>query len=144
MSNKNQISREDTSSTLLGDIRIMIEESLLSVAVSVNAALTMLYWRIGNRINTEILKGERADYGKEILATLSQTLSWSHVREPLPLGIILCAGEKYEQIKLLELSQSGIHVAEYLTVLPPREMLQEKLHQAIELSRERLSGSQNE
>ncbi len=58
--------------------------------------------------------------------------------EAPPLGIILCAGKKEEQIELLELGESGIHVAEYLTALPPREILQRKLHDAIELSRRRL------
>ncbi len=36
------------------------------------------------------------------------------------------------------LNQSGIHVAEYLTALPTREILKEKLHKAIEISRQRL------
>ncbi len=49
-----------------------------------------------------------------------------------PLGIILCADKKEEQIELLELEKSSIHVAQYLTVLPPREILEAKLHQAIE------------
>lgn len=40
--------------------------------------------------------------------------------EASPLGIILCTGKKREQIELLELDKSGIHVAEYLTALPPR------------------------
>lgn len=50
--------------------------------------------------------------------------------EASPLGIILCTGKKREQIELLELDKSGIHVAEYLTSLPPREMLSERLQQA--------------
>ncbi len=58
--------------------------------------------------------------------------------EGSPLGLILCAGKKQEQIELLELDQSGIHVAEYLTVLPPKYLLQEKLHKAIEAGRKRL------
>lgn len=57
-----------------------------------------------------------------------------------PLGIILCAGKKQEQIELLELDKSGIHVAEYLTVLPPREVLEAKLHQSIENARQKLLG----
>ena len=48
-----------------------------------------------------------------------------------PLGIILCAGKKHEQIELLELDKSGIHVAEYLTVLPPKAELEKKLQQAV-------------
>ena len=70
-------------------------------------------------------------------------LRWlaKHEQEPdeaPPIGIILCAGKKQEQIELLELGKSGIHVAEYLTVLPPRETLQAKLHQSIAAARARL------
>ncbi len=64
--------------------------------------------------------------------------------EQSPLGIILCAGKKQEQIELLELDKSGIHVAEYLTVLPPKELLQAKLQQAIASARHRLPTSQND
>lgn len=34
----------------------------------------MLYWNIGQRIHTEILKEERAEYGKKIVSTLSRQL----------------------------------------------------------------------
>ena len=57
-----------------------------------------------------------------------------------PIGIILCAGKKQEQIELLELNKSGIHVAEYLTALPPKELLQATLHEAIISARCRLNA----
>ena len=57
--------------------------------------------------------------------------------EDAPLGIILCAGKKQEQIELLELDQSGIHVAEYLTALPSPALLQQKLQAAIETAKAR-------
>ena len=60
--------------------------------------------------------------------------------EELPLGIILCSGKNSEQIELLELGAAGIHVAEYLTVLPPRAVLHEKLHSAIETARARIGA----
>jgi len=60
--------------------------------------------------------------------------------EQSPIGIILCTGKKEEQIELLELEKSGIHVAEYLTVLPPKEVLQNKLHQAIEYAKAKHLG----
>jgi predicted nuclease of restriction endonuclease-like (RecB) superfamily len=64
--------------------------------------------------------------------------------EQTPIGIILCAGKKQEQIELLELGKSGIHVAEYLTVLPPREALEAKLHQSIALARSRLRDDRDD
>jgi len=65
---------------LLGDIRKLIEETRSAVARTVNTGLTMLYWRIGKRINEEILNGERAGYGRQILATLSQELTRDYGR----------------------------------------------------------------
>lgn len=60
--------------------------------------------------------------------------------EEAPMGIILCTGKDQGRIELLELDKSGIHVAEYLTALPPREVLQRKLQEAVALSRARIEG----
>lgn len=57
------------------DLRTLIEEARSAVSVTVNSAMTMLYWRIGKRINDEILHGERAEYGKQIVSTLSRQLA---------------------------------------------------------------------
>ena len=60
-----------------------------------------------------------------------------------PLGLILCAEGSHEQIELLELDRSSIRVAEYLTELPPRELLEEKLHAAIRRARAQLEQRGN-
>ena len=70
-------------------------------------------------------------------------LRWleKHETEPgeeTPLGLILCAGKSSERIELLRLDDSGIHVATYLTELPPIETLRAKLHESIEQARRRL------
>jgi predicted nuclease of restriction endonuclease-like (RecB) superfamily len=57
--------------------------------------------------------------------------------EETPLGLILCEKGSKEQIELLQLDKVGIRVAEYLTELPDRKLLQEKLHQVIKLEKER-------
>ena len=58
--------------------------------------------------------------------------------EDSPIGLILCADKSEEQIKLLQLEKSGIRVAAYLTELPPRKLLQKKLHEAVLTARARL------
>lgn len=58
--------------------------------------------------------------------------------EETPLGLILCAGKSSEQIELLQLDKSGIKVAEYLTQLPDRELLKQKLHKAVIMAREQM------
>jgi len=242
---------------LFHDIRGLVSDAKQRATVAVNASLTQLYWQIGHRINQDLLGGERAAYGKQIVATLSQRtaiskqpetliqqelqrlsqtdqlatdcvlkdpyvldflglqdhylekdledailrdlesfllelgagftfvarqkrihidnedfyidlllynrklrrlvvidlkigafkphykgqmelyLRWldKHERQPEeepPLGIILCAENRQEQIELLQLDDSGIHIAEYLTELPKRELLHQRLQQAID------------
>jgi hypothetical protein len=63
--------------------------------------------------------------------------------EALPLGIILCAGASTRQVELLELDAAGIHVAAYLTVFPPREVLQRKLREAIAAARLRFDSKED-
>ncbi len=58
--------------------------------------------------------------------------------ENSPIGLILCAGKNAEHIELLGLDKSNIRLAEYLTQLPPKEILQAKLHQSLEIARHRL------
>jgi len=57
--------------------------------------------------------------------------------EESPVGLILCSQKQKEQIELLELNEGQIRVAEYLTQLPPKHLLAEKLHRAIEIAREK-------
>lgn len=63
--------------------------------------------------------------------------------EATPIGLILCTGKSQEHVELLQLQQSNIRVADYLTLLPSREVLQTKLHQSIELARAKLNLNLN-
>lgn len=64
--------------------------------------------------------------------------------EEAPMGLILCAEKSDERIELLELEQSGIRVAEYLTELPPKKLLQQRLHEAVAHARERVERAASE
>lgn len=59
---------------LLTDVRELILAARQTVARGVNAALVMLYWKIGQRIRQDVLRERRAEYGEEILPTLSAKL----------------------------------------------------------------------
>lgn len=60
---------------LLNSIIDLIDKTRHFVAKTVNQELTLLYWNIGKTINDEILKNDRADYGKKIIQGLSLELS---------------------------------------------------------------------
>jgi hypothetical protein len=60
--------------------------------------------------------------------------------EEPPIGLILCGEKNREQIELLQLDRGEIRVAEYLVELPPRQMLEAKLHEAMRLARGRVKS----
>ena len=59
---------------LINDLRQIIDSARSRVAATANYELTAMYWHIGNRINTEVLGNERAEYGKQIVATVARQL----------------------------------------------------------------------
>jgi predicted nuclease of restriction endonuclease-like (RecB) superfamily len=71
-------------------------------------------------------------------------LSWLDKNERLPgeeepLGLILCTEAGPEQVALLSLHEGSIRVAEYLTILPPRDVLERELFEAIRRGREQIA-----
>ena len=59
---------------LLKDLIVIIEEGKKQLAVQVNSALTLVFWQVDKRINEDILQNERAAYGKQVVANLSEQL----------------------------------------------------------------------
>ena len=60
--------------SLIKDLRQIIEQARGHVAATANYELTMMYWHIGERINREVLGNQRAEYGKQIVATVARQL----------------------------------------------------------------------
>ena len=59
-----------------------------------------------------------------------------HEDENEPIALILCASKDSEEIELLGLGDGNIRVSEYLATLPPKKLLEEKLHKAILLAKQ--------
>ena len=84
---ENKIAKVSAAPTesLIQDLRQIIEYARSHVASTVNYALSIMYWKIGERINNEILENRRAEYGKQIVASVVRQLSWTHILQVLSL-----------------------------------------------------------
>ena len=71
---------EKLNSQLYSDICKLVEEARTYLASTANKTLTLMYWKIGNRINTDLLDGKRATYGKEIVSLLATQLQQQYGR----------------------------------------------------------------
>ena len=79
---KKEISKTDKSyQDLFNDIAKIINEGKYRVATEVNSTVILIYWLIGKRINDEILKGDRANYGDQIIFHISEELTINLVKD---------------------------------------------------------------
>src|SRR3954453_17472859 len=65
---------------LLADLRALIEGARSGLAQAVNSAQVLLYWQVGHRIQTEIIRHDRAAYGEQIAGPRSPQLSADYGR----------------------------------------------------------------
>jgi predicted nuclease of restriction endonuclease-like (RecB) superfamily len=75
MSKKETAPSQLSVSPLISELKELITNSREQVALAVNSAITVLYWQIGKRINDEILKNKRAEYGNQLIVLLAAKLT---------------------------------------------------------------------
>jgi predicted nuclease of restriction endonuclease-like (RecB) superfamily len=74
MSSKELANSQGSQTPLFGEIKQLIDQSRRQVAQTVNSAISLLYWKVGKRLQEEVLLHQRAEYGKEIIHNLAQQL----------------------------------------------------------------------
>ncbi len=95
-------------------------------------------------IDLKLGKFQAADKGQMELYLRWLDKHERHPEENEPIGLILCAGKSQEHVELLQLQHTGIRIAQYMTELPPRELLERKLHDAIRIARHRLDQAKTQ
>jgi len=114
----------------IGEIKSLIESSKQNIAVSVNAEMTLLYWQIGQRINAEVLKDNRAEYGKEIIKNLCLELitiyggsfSEKNIRRMMQFAVVF---PSFEIVVSLIRQLSWTHI---LAILPIEDPLKRSFY----------------
>ena len=111
---------------LVTDLRELILSARQTVARGVNATLVLLYWKVGRRLRTEVLKLERAEYGQEILSTVSKELvaefgrgfSWPNLSRMMALA------EAFPNSQILSTLSKELGWSHFVELLPLRKHLQ--------------------
>lgn len=116
---KSEISEEQV---LFNELSRLIEQSQLQVVIQANSALTMLFWHIGYRINQNILQNKRADYGKQIVVTLSRQLTEKYGRnfEEKNLRRMLQFAEQFSDEQIVGTVSRQLSWSHILILLPLR------------------------
>ena len=138
---------------LVSDLKNLILETKNPIAVQVNAAMTMMYWQIGNKINTEVLQDQRAEYGKKIIKNVAieltqefgNSFSEKNLRRMMKFALVFndvqIVAPLVRQLSWSHFDNLKIKVAEYLLVLPEKKVLLEKLHRSIEIAKNKITNN---
>ena len=73
--NNKVVKATSTNTSLLSDVRLIVEQGLKTAYEGVNSVMVKTYWQVGRRIVEEEQHGEkRAEYGKNLLKTLANEI----------------------------------------------------------------------
>jgi predicted nuclease of restriction endonuclease-like (RecB) superfamily len=115
---------------LFADIARLITESKASVAQTVNTALTILYWKIGKRINQEVLQHKRADYGMQVIVSLAEKLTQNYGKgwSEKQLRHCLRSAETFSEDQILYASRRQLSWTHLRTVMYLNDGLQREFY----------------
>lgn len=126
-----QIVSSEPTQSLMQDLRQIIEQARGNVAATANYALTTMYWHIGDRINREVLGNERAEYGKQIVATLSQQLQAEYGTkgfEERTIRRMMKFAQTFPDFRILSTLLSKLSWSHFLTVISIKDELQREFY----------------
>jgi predicted nuclease of restriction endonuclease-like (RecB) superfamily len=123
--NKQNLSTQ-SDGVLFDEIRGLIEQTRSRVATTVNSALVLMNWHIGKRISAEVLKNKRAEYGNEIVQTLSAQLvaEYGNSFTRANLFRMIQFAEVFPDNEIVVTLSRQLNWSHFLAILPIKDQLQ--------------------
>ena len=122
---------ELVSAELLGDLRKIIDSARSHVATTANYELTAMYWHIGDRINRDVLNNERAEYGKQIVATVARQLQEEYGTkgfEERTIRRMMQFALQFPDFQIVSPLVSKLSWTHFLIVMPIKDALQREFY----------------
>lgn len=115
---------------LIGEIRSLIEQTRTNVAQTVNSALVLMNWHIGKRINDEILRNKRAEYGKQIVATVSAQLVIEYGRGfgRRNLFNMVSFASEFSNLKIVQTLSAQLSWSHFIEIIQIKEQLKREFY----------------
>jgi predicted nuclease of restriction endonuclease-like (RecB) superfamily len=105
---------------LVTELSLLIEQSQHQVVAQANSTLTLLFWQVGKRINEDILQNKRADYGKQIVSTLSTQLKNKYGKnfELRNIQRMMQFAEQFPDLQIVATLSRQLSWSHFVTLLP--------------------------
>lgn len=117
--------------TLMNDLRQIIDHARRRVASTVNSELTLMYWHVGERINRDVLKYHRAEYGKQVVSAVARQLQEEYGNkgfEERTIRRMMQFASLFPDINILTPLVTKLSWTHFLLVLPLKDELQREFY----------------
>ena len=116
--------------SLLSELRGLIEQARQHVAQTANSTLTLLYWQVGARLQREVLHDGRAEYGQQILATLSHELVRDYGKgfNPSALTRMIKFAEVFPDGQIIATLSQHLSWSHFVEILPLKAPLEREYY----------------
>jgi len=133
---KLQLSETEPENMLFSNVSQIIEQRKFNIVSTANNQIVLMFWEIGKYINTAILGMERAEYGKKIVATLSQQLQqkYGNQFEDKNLRRMMQFASQFDDEQIVVTVSRQLSWSHVLALLPLKT-IEEKLYYAEEVSK---------
>jgi predicted nuclease of restriction endonuclease-like (RecB) superfamily len=127
---KKPVAASQSPAGLLQDVRGLILTARQNVARAANAGLVALYWRVGDRIRQDILQEKRAEYGEQIVATLSHQLTEEFGRgwDRSAISRAVRFSEVFPDPKMVSTLSTQLGWSHFVELLPLKKHLQREFY----------------
>jgi len=119
---------------LFEHVASIIEKRRYRAGIYANSEITMMYWEVGTHINSVVLDGNRAEYGKRIVATLSQQLvdKYGNTYELTNLRRMMRFAEQFRDFEIVATLSPQLSWSHIIELLPLKKY-EAKLYYAKEV-----------
>ena len=127
----NPIVSSVSTQSLIQDLRQIVEQARCRVASTANTELTMMYWYIGERINREVLGNQRAEYGKQIVASVARQLQEDFGTkgfEERTIRRMMQFAQMFPDFQIVSPLVSKLSWSHFLMVMPLKDELQREFY----------------
>ncbi|MBQ6047572.1 MAG: DUF1016 family protein [Bacteroidales bacterium] len=116
---------------LIDDIKQIINQARNRVAVNVNSELTLMYWHIGERINRELLRDQRAEYGRQIVSAVSTQLQEEYGEKGFEVRSIwrmMQFAKEFSDFQIVSAVSAQLTWSHIVEILPLKDELQREFY----------------
>ena len=105
---------------LFDDISQLIEQGRRTISTQANSTAILTFWQIGKRVNDVILKNKRAEYGKQIVSTLSTQLKTKYGKsfEFRNLRRMMQFADDFSDIEIVSTLSTQLSWSHFMELLP--------------------------